>query len=104
MVFATERLDVVLHYHAAANDFDIDGHSLAVWRGGEPGGDMRWRAGLVFLLREAKAPRRNIDLLNWSAEDGVKLESTISRSFIYRFSLFGSQKLRALPVTLYEAT
>ena len=68
MALATERLDVVLNYHAAANDFDIDGHSLAVWRSGETGCDMRRRAGLVLLLREAKAPGRKVNFIDWGVD------------------------------------
>ena len=62
MVFAAKCLDVVLHHQAAANDFDVDGHSLAVWRSRKSYGDVCWGKALILALRETEAPRWNVDL------------------------------------------
>ena len=44
LVGAAREIDrhVVLHQQAAANDFDVDGHSLAVWRSCKSRGDGCW--------------------------------------------------------------
>ena len=77
MILLAERLDVVLHHQAAADGLDVDGHPLAVRRGGEAGGDVRRRTALVLRSDRLKHQVGMSIFSIGALMMAVKLESTI---------------------------